>query len=91
MVDRVFGYQVRRAPIGAPDPKFDGMQPVIPAMHFKSSTGQVKLFSPPGALVQSWFSAEHSAYVYIFGSPVHSELSGEGLLEWCINIVARAC
>ena len=88
-MSQLFGYQVLRGPTGATDPKFDGMQPVLTATHFKSSTGQVKLFSTPGTLVPSWFSAEHRAYVFIWGNPVHPELSGDGLLEWCMKIIAE--
>ena len=65
------------------------MTPVLPGPDRHSCTSQVKLFSPPETLLQSSFSTAHNAYAYVWGNPVHPELSGEDLLKWCMNIVAE--
>lgn len=62
---------------------------MMPVANRKDCASQVKLFSQPGTNLQSWFSCENSAYVYIWGSPIHSKFSGETLLDWCMQVIAE--
>ena len=87
-LEQLFGYQVICGSKGSTDPKFHGLLPIVPVTNLKDCASQVKLFCPPETILQSWFSQENRAYVYIWGNPVHSEFSGDGLLEWCMKIIA---
>ena len=88
-LEQLLGYQSICASKGSTDPRFHELLPMVTVTNPKDCASQVKLFSSPETNLQSWFSYENSAYVYIWGSPVHSEFSGEGLLEWCMRVIAE--
>ena len=87
MRDSLLGYQTCGRSSGAIDPRLSGMHPVLPVETIKGCSSQISLFAQSETIVKSWVSVENSAYIYVWGNPVHPGLSGEGLWKWCMTIV----
>lgn len=84
-MNQVFGYQVMSDEISSHEIAFKGTNPVFTDANY----GQIKVFVKPRTHLQSYFSQKYSAYLYIWGIPVHSEIVTSEIPEWCLNVIAE--
>ena len=86
-MNQIFGYQVLSKEDFQNNIVFGGAQPVCP----NGKHGQVKIFIHPHTHLQSFFSPQYEAYVYVWGIPVHPNIPASEIPGWCLNATVENC
>ncbi|MCP5004501.1 MAG: hypothetical protein GY941_11280 [Planctomycetes bacterium] len=87
-MNQIFGYQILPDGISSNDIVFEGTQHVLPSTDFDAEPAQVKIFGEPQTHLQYCFSQKYKAYSYVWGIPVHPEITTKDIPEWCASVVA---
>ena len=86
-MNQIFDYQVLSKEDSQNNIVLGGAQPVYP----NGKHGQVIIFIHPHTHLQSFFSPEYEAYVYVWGIHVHPDIATSEIPGWCLNAAVENC
>ncbi len=88
-MNQLFGIQTSTRDISSDNISFDGSEPVPAPSGADCASGQVRIFVQPHTQFQTFFSPRYNIYAYIWGIPVHPEISQSEILQWSVNAIVE--